>query len=52
MQEKAKNRSAATFIVIGAIVVALLLIGLWSDWFGLMGTEMAPGTTVPPGNPS
>lgn len=52
MREKAKNRSAATLIAIGAVVVALLLIGLWSDGFGMMGTQMAPGTTVPAGNPS
>lgn len=52
MNQTGKDRSKATLVVIGAIVVALVLIGIWSDGFGLFGSEIAPGTTTPPNNPT
>ncbi|MBB3935944.1 hypothetical protein [Aureimonas phyllosphaerae] len=52
MREGRRTKSQATVLIVVAILVALFLIGLWSDGFGLMGTEMAPGTTTPPGNPT
>lgn len=52
MIEKTRTRAQAIAIVIGAIVIGLVLIGVWSDGFGLSGSQMAPGTTTPPNNPS
>jgi uncharacterized membrane protein YdcZ (DUF606 family) len=52
MREERRTKSQATVLIVAAILVALFLIGLWSDGFGLFGTEMAPGTTTPPGNPT
>lgn len=52
VQHEQANRKMAVIVIVAAIVIALLAIGLFSDWFGLFGTEMAPGTTTPPNNPS
>lgn len=52
MSENAKRRRQGWIFALVAILVALALIGLWSDGFGLYGNEMAPGTTTPPDNPT
>ena len=52
MSEKTRTRTQGWLVTIGAIVVALVLIGVWSEGFGLYGTETAPGTTTPPDNPT
>ena len=52
MRSGGRTRVQATILIIGAILVALVLIGLWSDGFGLWGNEMVPGTTTPPNNPT
>ncbi len=52
MNEKSRTRTQGWAVAVIAIAVGLVLIGVWSDGFGLYGTQMAPGTTTPPNNPS
>ena len=51
MRESGRNRSVAMLLTAGAIVAALVVIGVLTDGFGIFSWEMAPGSTTPPDNP-
>lgn len=52
MAHNRTGNSTGWIVGIAAVVIAVVLFGLFTDWFGLYGTEMAPGTTIPPNAPS
>lgn len=49
---ESRDRSLGWGIGIIAVAVAILLFGVFTDGFGLFGTEIAPGTTTPPNAPN
>ncbi|WP_156386480.1 hypothetical protein [Aureimonas sp. Leaf454] len=51
MAREDRHRSSGWVIGIIAVIVAILLLGLFTEGFGLYGTEIAPGTTTPPNAP-
>ena len=47
-QNVTQNSTIKRGVIIGAVIVALGLFGLFTDWFGLTGNpEMVPGETIP-----
>ncbi|ORE88120.1 hypothetical protein [Aurantimonas sp. 22II-16-19i] len=48
MRDHSRNVTMKWVIIIGAVIVALGLFGLITDWFGLTGdADMVPGETIP-----
>ncbi|GGD10981.1 hypothetical protein [Aureimonas glaciei] len=37
-----RDRTVAVSLIVGAIVAALLVYGLFTDWFGIYGVEQKP----------
>ena len=52
MVREGRHRFAGWIVALAAIAIAVVLFGLFTDGFGLNGTEIAPGTTIPPNSPS
>lgn len=50
MNQKGRDRSVGLLIIVGAVAVALLGIGVSTEWFGLRGTETAPVADPNPAN--
>ena len=48
MRESSQNVTMKWVIIIGAVIVALGIFGVLTDWFGLTGNEdTVPGETIP-----
>lgn len=48
MRDHNQNVTIKWVVIIEAVIVALGLFGLFTDWFGLTGNpEMVPGETIP-----